>query len=152
MTDNSKISRIFSVLQKAKGKGIKEIDLLDDFESKGNTRVIKYRLCKFLGDSEGVVVKDGVWFLAEDYWNMTKVEFRDLMFRFMLMEISHKNSLVIIAIVGIMSVLVAVAFSVGYNMGVPDTLQRCVEQFDSDLIYETEWPEELQLSENVLRK
>ena len=141
MTDNSKLSRIFNQIQKAGKKGVKESTLFEDYETSNVVRVTKHRLCKMLGDSEAVLVKNGFWYLSEEYWSMTKTEFKDLMHRFTLMEISHNNTITTVAVVAIMSVLVVVAYSVGYNMGVPASIAECGYIFDTQITYE-EWPEE----------
>ena len=74
----SKHVRIIKLLQNAKEKGMLEIDLLDDYEKKENTRKIKSRANKFLGDGNAIKTVNGRWFLAKEYWEMNSVELRDL--------------------------------------------------------------------------
>lgn len=96
-----KLAIILSKLQKAKGKGVKEIDVLTDWETKGNARVIKYRLNKIAD----VTVKNGRWYLSEHYWSMTKTEFSENMWREAVKEISFRNNLVTIIVVVIFTTL-----------------------------------------------
>jgi len=70
--------RIFNKLKEAKAVGVLEVDLLDKFERKGNTRVIKYRLNKALGKGS-VYTKKGKWYLDKSYWDLSPADFRDIM-------------------------------------------------------------------------
>lgn len=94
----SKLTRIISQLQKAKDKGVQEIELLKDWETSGNARVIRHRINKILDDRNGVVTKDGVWFLSEYYWQMTRAEFKDSVWRETIKSMSFRNNLTIIIV------------------------------------------------------
>ena len=98
-----KLQRIFITLKTARAEGILESGLLDDFESGGNTRQIRFKLNKLLGKGS-VTTKDGVWYLDKSYWDLSPVEFRDLI---ILYELS-KNRRVVIASLSIafMAVLI----------------------------------------------
>lgn len=75
----SKLTRIISQLQKAKGKGALEIDLFDDMDKSANIRKIKSRANKFLGDTQAITVVDGRWYLSKEFWSITPIEIRDLL-------------------------------------------------------------------------
>ena len=72
-----KLQRIFSKLQLAKAEGVQEIDILDDLETSNNARVIKHRLNKLLGRGS-VTTKNGIWYLDKGYWEISPIEFRDI--------------------------------------------------------------------------
>lgn len=105
-----KLGIILRRLQKAQDKGVKEIELLHDWETKGNARVIKCRLNKVLEDKEAVIIRRGVWYLSEHYWSMSKAEFKDTVWRFTIrrMVVSNNITLAILSIV----FLIAYFFSV----------------------------------------
>lgn len=113
----SKAKRIFELLSNAKEEGVKEVELFDDLESRDYTHTIKYRLHKILGDTDAVTVSNGIWYLSEEYWNMTKSEFKDAMYRQELTHINYRFSLVILAIVGIFACLLVVFTFLAYNNG-----------------------------------
>ena len=134
MIDNTKTSRIYNSLQEAKEKGVKEVDLFDDLETANNTRVIKHRLTKILG-SNAVVIKNGVWYLDEEYWNMTKSEFKDTMNRHDHNRQNQIFSYMVLCVVAMMSILVVLAYFIGKENGSPGTLQECGVIFDTDIEY-----------------
>ena len=101
--------RIIKKLIEAKGKGVLEIDLLDDFEKRANTRKIKSRANKFLG-SQAITVRDGRWYLDKEYWDITPVELRDLLIAY---ELS-KTRLIIFWSMGFAIVAI---FLFGFSVG-----------------------------------
>lgn len=70
----SKPERIAKELVKAKGEGVLELKLLNDFEKTANTRKIKERVNKFFRDSNAVTIEDGVWRVDEQYWELNPRE------------------------------------------------------------------------------
>lgn len=130
---NNKLTRIFSQLQRSKDKGVLEIDLLKDWETPGNTRLIKHRLNKMLGGN-AIVVKNGIWYLSEYYWSMTKNEFKESVNQMNLIYLIQKNSLVVLGVVCVLSILVVAAFTIGYILGVPNNIETC-----NTISYETFW-------------
>lgn len=125
MNKNSKLDHILVALQEAGVEGVKEIELLINWESKGNTWLIKHRLNKRLKDRKGIVIKAGVWYLHEYYWEMTRLEFKDLIHRIELREISTRNNYITLASVSIFGILLVVFSFLSYHVGRPDTLQAC---------------------------
>lgn len=136
MMNNSKILRIFNALKKAKDKGVVEVELFDDFETSNNIRVVKHRLNKLLGNNDSVTVKDGKWYLDSNYWDMTRAQFEKLLDRQALEQVTIRNNITTIAIVGIMSVLPGTAYFVGLQVGQPDTITQCLETFQYEQINE----------------
>ena len=126
----SKLTRIISQLQKAKDKGVKEIDLLKDWETASNARVIRHRVNKILGDSNAVVTKDGVWYLEKNYWNITKSEFQNYMWRNQINEMSSK--IIILAVVAIVALIITMVFS--YQAGRPNNFYECSDMFDISVV------------------
>lgn len=106
-----KLAIILSKLQKARSKGVKEIEVLTDWETKGNARVIKHRLNKMLGGKNAVIVKRGKWYLAEYFWSMTRTEFNDHMWRETVREMSLKNNIVV-AVITILFILVTLLLTI----------------------------------------
>ena len=85
-----KLQRIFSKLQLAKAEGVQEIDILDDLETSNNARVIKHRLNKLLGRGS-VTTKNGIWYLDKGYWEISPMEFRDIIIAY---ELSSTRKIV----------------------------------------------------------
>lgn len=135
MVNNSKLTRIFNLLKKAEDKGVSEADIFNDFESTGNTRVIKHRLNKIIG-SNAIVIVSGIWYLDEEYWNMTKSEFNKLLDRHSLEQISIRNNYTVFGIVAVFSILLVISSSVLYNLGRPQTIGQCLEIFNTDYVDE----------------
>ena len=125
----SKLTRIISQLQKAKEKGVKEIELLKDWETSGNARIIRHRINKILQDRNGIVTKDGVWYLDEDYWKMTKSEFKDFLWRSQISEMNFK--LVLVSIVAMLMLVFSWVY--GYQLWQPKNIYQCAEIFNVDL-------------------
>ena len=83
-----KLQRIFSKLQLAKAEGVQEIDILDDLESSNYARVIKFNLNRYLG-KETVSKVNGIWYLDKGYWDITPVEFRDIIISYELRKLKQ---------------------------------------------------------------
>lgn len=128
MSNNSKLTRIFLLLQKAKDKGVLELELFDDNETAGNVRVIKHRLSKIVGE-DAIKVVSGRWYLDSEYWAVTKAQFDRDIDRLNRLHTDQKNNLTYLGIVGILSVLVVVAFFIGYSLGTPDVPEMCAAVF-----------------------
>jgi len=135
MVDNSKLTRIFNLLKKAEDKGVSESLIFNDLESTGNARVIKHRLNKML-DCNAIVIVSGVWYLDEDYWSMSKSEFKDTMNRYDYNRQTQMFSYVVLGIVAVLSLLLVISASVFYNLGKPDTIGQCLESFNIDYVAE----------------
>ena len=135
MIDNTKTSRIYSLLHEAKEKGVKEVELFDDLETANNTRVIKHRLLKILG-SNGIEIKNGIWYLDEEYWNMTKSEFKDTMNRHDFNRQNQIFSYMVLCVVAIMSMLVTGSYFIGKEDGAQRTIQECGVIFDTELRFQ----------------
>ncbi len=133
MTDNTKISRIFILLSEAKESGVKEVDLFDDLESTNYVRLIKFRLNKMLGRN-AIVIRNAVWYLDEDYWSVTKSEFRDTMNRYELRELANSNNFMVIGLTTIFAILLIFFTVASYNIGQPDTIDACLVLFDLEAV------------------
>ncbi len=134
MVDNTKTTRIFTLLSNAKDKGLKEIELFNDFETANNVRVIKHNLNRILGGTNAILIRNGTWYLSEDYWNMTKSEFKDTMNRYNQNQQLYMFGYIILSTVAIMAILVVSAYFIGKEGGEPRTLQECGLIFDTDII------------------
>lgn len=134
-TDNTKVTRMFVLLSEAKEKGVKENDLFDSDENSNYVGVLKNRLNKTLG-CKAVVSINGVWYLEEEFWSMTKSEFKDLMNRFSLDQISIRNNYTIFGVVAIFAVLLVITYVTGVEVGSPDTLKECGFKFGREIILE----------------
>jgi len=113
LMSNSKLTRILKQLQSAQDKGVEEIDLFIDWEKKGNARVIKHRINKIIGNGNSIVTINGIWYLAEEYWNMDRSQFKELMNRHDLRELSIRNNIITLAVVSVLAMLVIIAFIAG---------------------------------------
>jgi len=133
MTDNTKLTRIFTLLSDAKEKGVKEVDLFDDVETSNYIGVLKHRLNKMLG-SNAVVIKNGIWYLDEEYWSMTKFEFRDTMNRYELRELTHSNNFAVIGISIIFALLLIFFTVASYHVGKPNSFEQCIDIFEYEVI------------------
>ena len=125
-----KLERIIKQIQEAGSAGVKESDILDDFETANNARVIKHRIKKKLGRN-AIVIKSGVWYLSESYWNMTKLEFSELLNRSMVLEMQSKNNIVILSIVFIMCIGLIGTAVLFYELGHPRTSVECLAFFET---------------------
>ena len=126
MVDNSRSTRIFYALQKARQKGVLESDLFNNDELSGNIRVIKHRvsLNKMLG-TDAVKVVNGMWYLASEHWDITRLEFNALLNRSDLIHMQHKNNMLMLAVVSVFGLLIVIASFMFYNLGAPNTLEEC---------------------------
>jgi len=97
----NKIREIIAKLMTGKKK---EIDLLD-YESTGNTNVIKHRVRKELGRWKKLVVKGGYWMI----------------------ETTGVGGLIVMAL------LVVVMSVLSYNWGTPNNVYECTERFGTEL-------------------
>lgn len=90
------------IAEKLKKGKLLESDLLE-YETKGNTNVIKFRVRRLLGFGKRLIVKNGYW---------------------MIQRTGGVAGLIIMAI------LVVVMSILSYNIGKPNTIDACLEQFD----------------------
>jgi len=120
------------MLQKSKEHGVLEIELFDDWEKPGNVRVIKHRLNKIIGD-DAVRIVTGRWYLSSHYWQMSRSEFIEFLNRSDLIHMNHKNNMMVLAMVGVFSVLLVGTHFISYNLGVPNSLTECGYLFGVDI-------------------
>ena len=132
MTDNTKLTRIFTLLSEAKEKGVKEVDLFDNVETSNYVGVLKHRLNKMLG-CNAVVVRNAVWYLEDSFWSMTRSEFKDTMDRENLKEIIHNNNFTIVAISVIFAILLIFFTVAAYHVGKPNNIEQCLNVFDYEI-------------------
>jgi len=132
VVDNSKITRIFHLLQEAREKGVLEIDLFNDFEKSSNIRVIKHRLNLML-EKDSVKIVNGRWYLCSQYWNMTMSEFQTFSHKWDMIHMQHKNSMTILGVVCMFIGLVMISFFLAHNIGQPNTLEECGIIFGVDI-------------------
>lgn len=109
MMANNKVTRIFEKLQKAGSKGVQQSDLFHDFESDGSLRQTRYLFRQTMG-KDSLVIKNGTWYLSEEYWEVTRAEFKD---RLQIQTLSKMNS----RTVSIMSVMSMAMFVFGVILG-----------------------------------
>ena len=110
----TKLERVFKTL-KNKGKdGILENDLFTDLEKQGNVRKIKSVLNRRLGDKNAIYVKDGVWYLHSDFWEVGVVDFRELCRR-----ADDRNNMLILTLIFVViaTVLILTSFVLGFLIG-----------------------------------
>jgi len=69
--------RILGALQLAKDEGVLEVDLFGTELTSGAIAAAKFKLNKLLGKG-AITVEGGVWKLDKEYWDITPIEFRDI--------------------------------------------------------------------------
>ena len=106
-----KLQRIFSKLQLAKAEGVQEIDILDDLETSNNARVIKHRLNKLLGRGS-VTTKNGIWYLDKGYWEISPMEFRDIIIAY---ELSSTRKIVFWSMSAALIITLLLGLIIGLN-------------------------------------
>jgi len=131
----SKVTRIFLSLQQAKESGVQEIELFNDWESGTNIRGIKHKINKML-EKDAVKIVDGRWYLCSQYWNMTRAEFQEFSHQSDIMHMQQKHNLTFLGVVCIMSILTVAFSTIGFNLGMPDTIEECgyIFGYDSEII------------------
>ena len=102
---------IFNKLHEAKSKGVLEVDVFPDLETSNNAAKIKSVMNKILG-AGSVYTENGRWFLLSIHWDMTPLEFRDLM---IFQELNRTRMIVLWSIGLAIFLALLLGLFVGYN-------------------------------------
>lgn len=117
---------VLEALQKAGVDGVEESVLFNDLETSNNVNVIKCKLNKMLGRNS-IIVKMGVWYLHENYWRMTRMEFTDIMNQHERREARNHLYYTAVAIVAIMSSFLPLVYIAGFSHGGANSFEIAAE-------------------------
>lgn len=134
-------SRILERLKEAKDRGISIANLFNDNETGTMINTTLHRLRSLLGGSETIVSENGRWILSEEYFNVSKAEFREIMRNGHLVnlirETTRDKNKISIATICIMTLLIIVFSIGGYLFGFREGMPTIEEVL---IIYpELEW-------------
>ena len=120
---------ILEQLQKAKHKGV---DINDIFHSGENNKIIDPTLCRlreYIGNKDSVIVKNGRWYLKEEYFNVSLSAFRKMAENSMFLlaiSMNKRNTIKIVLIMAILCIIMSgIFYFVGYESGMP-TLDEAI--------------------------